>query len=920
MTFLIRLLLSIATALLLSTASRSLDFVNFSTYVETEFSRARLADGGPVVSADGRIAHLSYASANNASSLCVLSSAGVVQWETKLSYSQATLSFGQDYIAVSAGGGTSPQLSVYRASNGQKLFQVALDEGHSQTKVLVMDFDSQDRLNIILERHDPNLFLGNRLTRFSPELPVPIFQQDLPANIRLGVTSLTDAGSFIGFSQEVNSSFVCFFSPEGEILGRSGAYSMSYEASFVTSRQGVAYALLFGGSVSSLLKFEPTGQITINRNFVENFRDPKLRIQPDGLYVLSRMDGVENALKFSSTEGHIVWRRSFDAGPGVSFTPAMFAVPETGPVTILSNLSTPEWYFQYIDRNSGEVRAPVFTPFSSTKAQLRKFNISPDQTNILASSKVTDDDYVCEIDSLSANGTTQWSTRVDPTFPTGLSARAIGVFLDGSVLTESGGGIRRVIGDQLVWSFEVPGAGVSARIMSEDIVAVWRQAGFSDSEQFVKLVNARTGELIASRGFGNYLILDVKAMPNSQYCVVAHQTQVEVRKLNSVLSDVWMYRPPIVDQNFKAWVNPFSGNVLVAHSSTTAELNGDSGTPNWTRSYILVLAAVLPLENGNWVFARGANTTTDDFGLIVSVTGNTAWRVTSAGMTTGRFTPSAIHIQNGRVFAVGARGTSHLYSVARDLSTGAFIWQQYVTYANQFPTVLDSFMDQNGSLCAVYSRYRSFVDKSVSLCEFEPLTGNILSNFALLQLYSTAESAVSNRTRLAVAGSVPAEPGGSSATVWFFAPARQLTIQSFQVVEGEHLSGDLQSVQASDGNVFTALPDSYTSRTSFLAHAVDDRSAVIRWARLKLSYLVERRGLGTIVKVFDFGSGAWVVQSEGASLSLELHPLLFSGIDFSNSDMATQIRLEFLPLNDEDPSQDGWGTVIDELKLELASW
>lgn len=142
---------------------------------------------------------------------------------------------------------------------------------------------------------------------------------------------------------------------------------------------------------------------------------------------------------------------------------------------------------------------------------------------------------------------------------------------------------------------------------------------------------------------------------------------------------------------------------------------------------------------------------------------------------------------------------------------------------------------------------------------------------------------------------------------------------SYLVSEGEQLYGDLASLNASDDNRLTALSDSATLGT---AVGLD---ATAPWLQpLDLTFTcetsAERLGLSQAISLYNYNSGTWVTVGGRVATSQDVsdsfiftnNPSQWIG---PSGELKAKVRWQ--PINDEDPSQDGWATSIDFAKWRI---
>ena len=155
-----------------------------------------------------------------------------------------------------------------------------------------------------------------------------------------------------------------------------------------------------------------------------------------------------------------------------------------------------------------------------------------------------------------------------------------------------------------------------------------------------------------------------------------------------------------------------------------------------------------------------------------------------------------------------------------------------------------------------------------------------------------------------------------------FAPQTASTtegVDSYEVTEGFEISGDLNSLTASDDNYLCVFP----SDASLLAQIVFFGStAVTNPSALSftLEYNVQRPGLSYSLDLRRYSNGQWVNKAGGVATtadSTQVAAVTTGANEYisANGDLAA--RVTWGPVNDEDPSQDGWNHCVDVAKWTL---
>lgn len=140
---------------------------------------------------------------------------------------------------------------------------------------------------------------------------------------------------------------------------------------------------------------------------------------------------------------------------------------------------------------------------------------------------------------------------------------------------------------------------------------------------------------------------------------------------------------------------------------------------------------------------------------------------------------------------------------------------------------------------------------------------------------------------------------------------------SFTVISGFEFAGDLTSLYASDDDCLGIFPD----EISLVAEVQFDSLTTIL-SPSELTFNIEasvgREGLSQEVLLFDYDTSTWVsIDGRVAPIEDTLVSVTFFGeataLVGPSGELTALIR--WLPINDEDPAQDGWNHCID-----LVSW
>lgn len=146
------------------------------------------------------------------------------------------------------------------------------------------------------------------------------------------------------------------------------------------------------------------------------------------------------------------------------------------------------------------------------------------------------------------------------------------------------------------------------------------------------------------------------------------------------------------------------------------------------------------------------------------------------------------------------------------------------------------------------------------------------------------------------------------------------TVSSISTTEGEEFLGDLSSVATSDDTYYSAFNDASTLGCTIEALG---NGALVNASCLWLNYegRVERIGLAEEVRLWDYVSNSWVF-AYGRVAPATDQPAVVTILAKANRHVGgfgqTAAQIRWSPVNDEDPSQDGWLHNLDQLYWESA--
>lgn len=136
---------------------------------------------------------------------------------------------------------------------------------------------------------------------------------------------------------------------------------------------------------------------------------------------------------------------------------------------------------------------------------------------------------------------------------------------------------------------------------------------------------------------------------------------------------------------------------------------------------------------------------------------------------------------------------------------------------------------------------------------------------------------------------------------------------------GELLTGDLNSLWDSDDNRLALFNDPNSLRASIVAEA-HTRTFEPTQITVLHETAGSRVGLAQTLSLYNFSTGDWI-EVDGRSVSLSdtvVHTVLDSRPDeFIGWGGLMKCRVDWVPINDEEPTQDGWLHFVDQLSLSL---
>lgn len=141
-----------------------------------------------------------------------------------------------------------------------------------------------------------------------------------------------------------------------------------------------------------------------------------------------------------------------------------------------------------------------------------------------------------------------------------------------------------------------------------------------------------------------------------------------------------------------------------------------------------------------------------------------------------------------------------------------------------------------------------------------------------------------------------------------------MTTTGYTVTEGFEAGGDLNSLLSSDDNRLCIFNDDVTlvGQIEITGHTANVTPTSLTFT---LEYQVFRNGLSVAVDLYRFSTNTWVPFAGGIA-AIQNDQTLVSTVNnnvgnFTNANGDLKSRVTWAPINDEDPSQDGWLQCVD---------
>lgn len=227
-------------------------------------------------------------------------------------------------------------------------------------------------------------------------------------------------------------------------------------------------------------------------------------------------------------------------------------------------------------------------------------------------------------------------------------------------------------------------------------------------------------------------------------------------------------------------------------------------------------------------------------------------------------------------------------------------------------------MDENGTMLAgnddidiTFSIFTSRVEKHLAPGVYYAASGRY--NMAYNWNLTTNQAGSWDRSGMAAIGDV--QTNNIQMVMNFRVTPTEVVPSSFEISKGELFEGDLASLEAKDGNKLTIFNDpvEMDACVDFSgAGPVRDPSIL----RHTVVTSVNRPGIAQSVSMFNFDTLQWT-QVSGSVASLEdisYESVLTTTANAHTGDTGeVRTRIKWAPINDEDPSQDGWLHRVDHV-------
>lgn len=146
-----------------------------------------------------------------------------------------------------------------------------------------------------------------------------------------------------------------------------------------------------------------------------------------------------------------------------------------------------------------------------------------------------------------------------------------------------------------------------------------------------------------------------------------------------------------------------------------------------------------------------------------------------------------------------------------------------------------------------------------------------------------------------------------------------INVSNYTVLQGEEFAGGTGVMDNLDGQYLSIFNDP-TNLTAQVVLEGTSQTISPSFYQVMLEGLVARPGLSQTLEGFNFTAGSYqVLAGETASAALKATTVVrkVGASDFTNASGDVRSRITWLPINDEDPSQDGWLHNVDVFRWRL---
>ncbi len=141
----------------------------------------------------------------------------------------------------------------------------------------------------------------------------------------------------------------------------------------------------------------------------------------------------------------------------------------------------------------------------------------------------------------------------------------------------------------------------------------------------------------------------------------------------------------------------------------------------------------------------------------------------------------------------------------------------------------------------------------------------------------------------------------------------------YTVTEGEEFLGDLASLFQVDGDMLSMFNDPSSLGATIEVSGISPVASP-QLMGLSLTTTVDRPGLAQTSEVFKYSTQVWEIFSGNVALPAGLKVgTCFSTTanNYVGSGLELKMRVRWIPINDEDPTQDGWLHSVDQVQWRI---